>query len=90
MHDDDRAGAGPVAVISDAFSQRRFGSAENATGKSVLINQHPFTVIGVAPPHFFGADPAMAPDVYIPIHSILTLAGEGFARQSFTDANTDG
>jgi predicted permease len=89
MHDDDRAGAGPVAVISYALSQRRFGSAENATGKFVLINQHPFSVIGVAPPHFFGADPAMAPDVYIPIHSILTLLGEGFARQSFTDANTE-
>jgi macrolide transport system ATP-binding/permease protein len=89
VHDDDHAGAGPVAVISYALSQRRFGSAENATGKSVHINQHPFTVIGVAPPHFFGADPAMAPDVYIPIHSILTLAGEGFARQCFTDANTE-
>ena len=89
MSDDDRAGASSVAVISYALSQRRFGSAENATGKSVLINQHPFTVIGVAPPQFFGADPAMAPDVYIPIYSVLTLAGEGFARQSFTDPNTE-
>ena len=88
MNDDDRAAASPVAVISYALSQRRFGSAENATGKSVLINQHPFTVIGVAPPQFFGADPAMAPDVYIPLHSIRTLAGEG-ATQFFTDPNTE-
>ena len=42
MRDDDRAGASPVAVISYALSQRRFGSAENAPGKSVLINRHPF------------------------------------------------
>jgi macrolide transport system ATP-binding/permease protein len=88
MSDDDRAGASSVAVISYALSQRRFGRAENATGKSVLINQHPFTVIGVAPPQFFGADPAMAPDVYIPLHSIRTLEGEG-ATQFFTDPNTE-
>ncbi len=88
MHDDDRAGAGPVAVISYALSHRRFGSAENVTGKSVLINQHPFTVIGVEPPHFFGVDPAIAPDVYIPLHSIRTLEGEG-AAQFFTDPNTE-
>jgi len=88
MHDDDRAGAGPVAVISYALSHRRFGSAENAAGKSVFINQHPFTVIGVAPPEFFGADPALAPDVYIPLHAILTLAGEG-AQQFFNDPNTE-
>ncbi len=88
MSDDDRAGAGPVAVISYALSHRRFGSAENATGKSVLINQHPFTVIGVVPPHFSGVDPAIAPDVYIPLHSIRTLEGEG-AAQFFTDPNTE-
>src|SRR5579863_7670015 len=88
MSDDDRAGASSVAVISHALSQRRFGSAENATGKSVLINQHQFTVIGVVPPHFFGVDPAMAPDVYIPLHSIRTLEGEG-AAQFFTDPNTE-
>jgi len=88
MSDDDRAGASSIAVITYALSQRRFGSAENATGKSVMINQHSFTVIGVVPPQFFGADPAMAPDVYIPLHSILTLEGER-ATQFFTDPNTE-
>jgi macrolide transport system ATP-binding/permease protein len=88
MSDDDRAGASSVAVISYALSQRWFASAGNATGKSVSINQHPFTVIGVAPPQFFGADPAMAPDVYVPLHSIRALQGEG-ASQFFTDPNTE-
>ena len=35
--DDDRAGA-PVAVVSLALSQQRFGGAANAAGKSVLVN----------------------------------------------------
>jgi macrolide transport system ATP-binding/permease protein len=87
--EDDRAGAPAVAVISDALSRLRFGSAENATGKPVSINRRPFTVIGVAPPGFFGADPGIAPDVYIPLHAIETLARAGFAKQSFNDPNTE-
>ena len=46
-----------VAVISFALCQRRFGGPENAAGQSILLNNLPFTVIGVAPPEFFGADP---------------------------------
>jgi len=88
VSDDDRAGASSVAVISFALSRRQFGSAENAVGKPVSINRHPFTVIGVAPSQFFGADPAMTPSVYISLHSIRTLEGEG-TSQFFNDANTE-
>jgi predicted permease len=71
--DDDRAGATPIAVLSFAFSQRRFGDAASAPGQSILINNVPFTVAGVAPPGFFGVDPAAAPDFYIPLHTNLLL-----------------
>jgi predicted permease len=67
--DDDRAGAPAVAVVSYLFSQRRFGGAANATGQSILIDNLPFTVVGVTPPEFFGVDPAAAPDVYLPLHT---------------------
>ena len=43
------------------YSQRRFGGAASAVGQAMLINNVPFTVIGVAPPEFFGVDPAAAP-----------------------------
>jgi macrolide transport system ATP-binding/permease protein len=66
--DDDRTGAPPVAVISFALSQRRFGGPANAAGQSILINNVPFTVAGVTPPGFFGVDPGAAPDVFLPIH----------------------
>ncbi len=56
--DDDRAGAPAVAVVSYGFSQRRFGGAANAPGQPILIDNLPFTVIGVTPPEFFGVDPA--------------------------------
>jgi predicted permease len=77
--DDDRAGAPPVAVVSYAYSQRRFGGAVNAAGQSILIDNLPFTVVGVTPPEFFGVDPAAAPDVYLPVHTNELLgAGHQF------------
>ena len=69
--DDDRVGAPPVAVISFALSQRRFGGPANAAGQPILINNVPFVVAGVTPPGFFGVDPGAAPDVFLPIHADL-------------------
>jgi predicted permease len=71
--DDDRVGAPAIAVLSFAFSQKHFGNASGAPGQSILINNVPFTVVGVAPRGFFGVDPAAAPDFYIPLHSNFLL-----------------
>jgi macrolide transport system ATP-binding/permease protein len=67
--DDDIAGSQPVAVISFAVSEKRFGGPSHAAGKQILLNNLPFTVIGVANPEFFGADPAIAPDAYVPMRT---------------------
>ncbi len=55
--DDDRAAGPPVVVLSYAFAQSRFGDAAAAAGRSVLVNNAPFTAIGVAPPGFFRSGP---------------------------------
>ena len=73
--EDDRPGAAPVAVISFATSQNRFGGAPNAIGQSILVDNIPFTVIGVAPPEFFGVDPAVASDLYLPLHANVLIDG---------------
>ena len=95
--DDDRAGAPPIAVLSFAFSQRRFGDAASAPGQSILINNVPFTVAGVAPPGFFGVDPAAAPDFYIPLHTNFLLqqrarrtTGQGLSRAELLLDRNDG
>jgi macrolide transport system ATP-binding/permease protein len=77
---DDRSGATPVAVISFATSLNRFGGAANAIGQSILVDNVPFTVIGVAPPEFFGVDPAAAPDLYLPLHANVLVDSAGAAR----------
>ena len=78
--DDDRAGAAPVAVLSMGYSQRRFGDAANAIGQPILINNVPFTVVGVTPSEFFGVDPAEAPHVYLPMHASLLFDPDAGAR----------
>ena len=70
---DDRAGAVAVAVVSHAFGEKYFGEAANAAGQSILIDNLPFTVIGVAPPGFFGVDPELVPDIYLPMHANILL-----------------
>jgi macrolide transport system ATP-binding/permease protein len=78
--EDDRPGAAPVAVISFAVSQNRFGAPRNAVGQPILVDSVAFTVIGVTPPEFFGVDPAAAPDVYLPLHTSLLVDVAGAAR----------
>src|SRR6478736_6125288 len=75
--DDDRVGAPAVAVLSFAYSQRRFGDAASAPGQSILINHVPFTVAGVTPPGFWGVDPAAAPDFYVPLRTNILLRLRG-------------
>src|SRR6266852_61711 len=84
--EDDRPGAAPVAVISFATSQNRFGGPPNAIGQSILVDNVSFTVIGVAPPEFFGVDPAAAPDLYLPLHTNVLVDGAGAARM-YHDGN---
>ncbi len=66
--EDDRATADPVAVLSYPFWQRRFGGEVTVINKTININNVPFTIIGVAPPEFFGTlDIGEAPDISLPL-----------------------
>src|SRR5690348_208526 len=84
--EDDRADAAPVAIISFATSQNRFGGPPNAIGQSILVDNVPFTVIGVAPPEFFGVDPEVSPDLYLPLHTNVLVEGAKAARM-YGDGN---
>jgi macrolide transport system ATP-binding/permease protein len=85
LSDEDRDGAPPTVVLSSGYSARRFGSASAAIGQAVLINNIAFTVIGVAPEHFSGIDPATVPDVYLPLRSAMLLEAE--TPERFFDPN---
>jgi len=65
---DDTASSSPVAVMSYHTWQTRFGSDPSVIGAAFTINTVPYTVIGVAPPRFYGdtlrSDP---PDFWLPL-----------------------
>jgi len=66
-NDDMRPGADPVAVLGYGFWQRRFGGDPRIVGQTIHLNQHAFTVIGVAPPDFFGTYGGVQQSVFVPL-----------------------
>src|SRR5579859_7710790 len=75
---DDQEGAPPVAVMSYRIWKEKYASDPSMVGVSYLINGHPFTVIGVAAPGFYGAKLAGwgMPDFWIPLTTELLIDGE--------------
>src|SRR5215471_11137713 len=67
--------SGLVAVISYRMWQERFHSSEDTLGRFVVLNGHPATVIGIAPPRFQGADLGFVEDVWVPMISYLRVEG---------------
>lgn len=65
--DDQTPGGHPVAVVSHAWWERRFGSDPMAVGKTVNIDNIIYTIVGVAPKEFFGTTVGNAPDLWIPL-----------------------
>jgi predicted permease len=57
----------PVAVLNYGYWMRRFGGARNIVGRKLMINAHPFTVVGVAARGFQSVEVGKSPDVYLPV-----------------------
>jgi len=66
---DSETGSQQVAVITDAYWKRRFGASPLIVGRNLIVNNRPFTVVGVTPPEFFGVIVGSAPDVFLPSRS---------------------
>src|SRR5258708_5652685 len=65
--DDTAANAHPVAVLSYGFWKEKFGQDPNVVGRTININKHPFTVVGVAQPGFFGDTVGDVQEMWIPV-----------------------
>jgi predicted permease len=66
--EDDKPSAPPVAVISHRLWQSAYASDPTVVGSTFVVEGHPMTVVGVAPPGFFGetleSDP---PEIWVPL-----------------------
>jgi predicted permease len=74
---DDQEGAPPVAVMSFRVWKEKYGSDPSVVGGSYQINGHPFMLIGVAAPGFYGAKLAGwgMPDFWLPATTELLIDG---------------
>jgi len=66
----------PVIVVSYDCWQQRFGADPGLVGRDVLINNHQFKVIGIAPQGFKGTEFVYAPDMWLPM-SMMEWAEPG-------------
>jgi MacB-like periplasmic core domain len=77
FHASDEHGlaSAPYIVLSYDFWQRQFAANPHIVGKIVSLNQHPLTVIGVAPQNFHGTDYFFWPDYWIPVVNAQQVTG---------------
>jgi len=65
--DDNSEGDHPVVVISYAWWKRALAQAPNVLGKRIKLGPVIYTIVGVAPPEFFGTVVGEAPQVWLPL-----------------------
>jgi predicted permease len=68
--DDTQKNANSVVVLSYDYWKTRFGGAHDVVGQNLLINGHPFQILGVAPQNFSSAIGGYRPGVFIPISMV--------------------
>ena len=87
FHANDNRGlnSDPYIVLSHGFWQRQFGGERNIVGQVISLNQHSFTVIGIAPMGFQGAIVGIAADYWVPMMmQPAVLPGEDLEQRSPT------
>jgi macrolide transport system ATP-binding/permease protein len=75
--EDEVPGRYPVAIISDALWGRAFANDKNVIGKLIKLNNQSFTIIGVTPRSFTGANLFYRPDIYVPTMVTQGLTTDG-------------
>ncbi|MGH9583127.1 MAG: ADOP family duplicated permease, partial [Bryobacteraceae bacterium] len=76
---------GPVAVISDRFWSRRFQRSKSAIGSALTLDHVRFTVIGVMPSDFFGAEVTARPDIWVPLALTSRVGGPACMNMNARD-----
>ncbi|HEV2233676.1 MAG TPA: ABC transporter permease, partial [Terriglobia bacterium] len=77
---DDQTGCSGGVDISYAFWQGRYGGAASAMGKMLTLEGHPFPILGVTPPSFYGISVGDRFDVAVPICAEPIIHSAGFSR----------
>ena len=82
---DDVRGCPAVAAISAAFWQTEYGGSPSVIGKTLHLDGHPFQIVGVIDPAFFGLDVGAHTQVYAPLCASTIING----NDKWIDARSD-
>ena len=78
FHSSDEHGrnSAPCVVLTYGYWHSRFQDDRGVLGRVILLDKHPFTIIGVAPPEFRGTVLFVSPDFFMPIVNQEQVAPE--------------
>jgi len=74
---DDRAGAPPALMISDAFWRQDLGADPHVVGRHIRLRGLPYTVVGVAPRTFTGMFPILSAQLWVPTSQVEEVSVAG-------------
>ncbi len=72
---DDHTGCAGGVDLSYSFWQRRYGGSASVIGKTLTLNGHPFPILGVTPPSFFGVSIGDRFDLAVPVCALAITGG---------------
>jgi predicted permease len=88
LPEEDRTpGSHLVAVLSHDLWQTRFGSDSTIVGRTITLNNQGFTVVGVMPEGFKGANAIAAPALWVPFNT-YPVTTAGFVRNGINTRRT--
>jgi predicted permease len=73
--DEKGTNSAPYVVLSHAYWRSHFHEDAGVVGRTIQINKHQFTILGVAPPAFRGTELFFAPAMWIPMVEQPTVEG---------------
>jgi len=73
--DDDHPGASEAAVLSYPAWKSDFAADLNIVGKIIRLNKHPYTIVGVTPPGFYGTEKIASMDLFVAMANEASLEG---------------
>jgi putative ABC transport system permease protein len=83
--DDNSPGGNTLAVLSYNYWTRHFGADPNVLNKSILVNNVPMTIVGVARSGFTGVQIGQTPDVFVPMSMAKQMTFDDGALDEWND-----
>src|SRR5258707_1800529 len=84
---DDKLSAAPVAVLNYGYWQSAFGGSRDGIGRTIELNNVPFTIIGIAEQRFTGITPGSDYDVWLPLSDGQRTTDPMFWRNRSSDVS---